>query len=66
MYLNKNDKQILLNEIENIFDTLKQDLYRNEFVSTATIDWIENSLKIMQEIIEEKRKKEIAKHENNR
>ena len=57
MYLNKNDKQVLLNEIENIFDTLKEDLYRNEFVSTATIDWIEDSLNIMKEIIiGEKRK----------
>ena len=38
MYLNKDTKQVLLNEIENIFDTLQQDLYRNEFVSTSTID----------------------------
>ena len=51
MYLNKNDKQILLNEIENIFDTLKQDLYSNDFVSTSTIDWIENSLKIMKKLL---------------
>ena len=56
MYLNKNDKQVLLNEIENIFDTLKQDLYSNDFVSTSTIDWIEKSLNIMKEIIGEKRK----------
>ena len=51
MYLNKDNQQILLNEIENIFDTLQQDLYRNEFVSVSTIDWIEDSLNIMKKIL---------------
>lgn len=56
MYLNKENQQILLNEIESIFDTVKQDLYRNEFVAVSTIDHIEDSLKIMKEIIKQKRK----------